>query len=115
MESASRLRSLAACAGEISADRLAPEATALAERFAEGRFHVACLGQFKRGKSTLLNALVGESVLPTGVVPMTSAATVLRAGLTLAVRVHFQNGSSADIPAGRSSYSAPIPRFLARS
>jgi hypothetical protein len=29
----------------------------LGSRFAEGRFHLAVLGQFKRGKSTLFNAL----------------------------------------------------------
>lgn len=29
----------------------------LNSRYAEGRFHLAILGQFKRGKSTLLNAL----------------------------------------------------------
>ena len=32
--------------------------TTLRERLAEGRFHLAVLGQFKRGKSTLLNALL---------------------------------------------------------
>lgn len=31
----------------------------LADRYSEGRFHPAVLGQFKRGKSTLLNALTG--------------------------------------------------------
>ena len=30
----------------------------------EGRFYVACVGQFKRGKSSLLNALAGSAVLP---------------------------------------------------
>jgi ribosome biogenesis GTPase A len=29
---------------------------------------VACVGQFKRVKSTLINALVGQSVLSVGVV-----------------------------------------------
>ena len=47
---------------------------------AAGRFYVACVGQFKRGKSTLLNALVGEPVLPTGVVPVTAVVTVVRHG-----------------------------------
>ncbi len=58
--------------------RVAEEAERLAERVAEGRFHVACVGQFKRGKSTLLNALLGEEVLPAGVVPVTAVPTVLR-------------------------------------
>jgi ribosome biogenesis GTPase A len=40
-------------------------------------FQVAALGQFKRGKSTLLNALLGIPVLPTGVIPVTAVATFL--------------------------------------
>lgn len=52
----------------------------LADRVAEGRFHLAVLGQFKRGKSTLLNALVGEDILPVGVVPLTAAPTFIEYG-----------------------------------
>jgi hypothetical protein len=48
---------------------------------------VACIGQFKRGKSTLLNALVGDPILPTGVVPVTSVVTVVRYGDRRAARV----------------------------
>jgi len=69
------------------------EAEALRERLLEGRFFVACVGQFKRGKSTLLNALVGAAVLPTGVVPVTSIVTVVRYGAALEVRVHFAGRS----------------------
>ncbi len=45
----------------------------LNHRLCEGRFHLAVLGQFKRGKSTLLNALTGEPILPVGIVPLTAA------------------------------------------
>jgi GTPase Era involved in 16S rRNA processing len=67
----------------------------LQERLDEERFHLAVLGQFKRGKSTLLNALLGEPLLPTGVVPLTSIPTFLRAGKTRAVRVFFRDGRQA--------------------
>ena len=40
---------------------------ALRTRLEEGRFHLAVLGQFKRGKSTFLNAFLGEALLPTSV------------------------------------------------
>jgi ribosome biogenesis GTPase A len=49
-------------------------------RLAEDRFNLAVVGQFKRGKSTLLNAMVGRDVLPAGVLPLTSAITSLRYG-----------------------------------
>ncbi|HKB24810.1 MAG TPA: dynamin family protein [Methylomirabilota bacterium] len=85
-----RLAVLARLATEAGARELAAEAGALAGRLGEGRFYVVCVGQFKRGKSTLLNALVGEPVLPTGVVPVTSVVTVVRHGPRLAACVRFK-------------------------
>jgi hypothetical protein len=91
------LRDLARLASEAGAPRIASEAMAVSERIAEGRFYVACVGQFKRGKSSLLNALAGSAVLPVGVLPVTSVATVLRWGEHLAARVRFSGGSWRDI------------------
>lgn len=80
-------------------DKLGPEFTAdqqkiktLLERFSEERFHLAVLGQFKRGKSTLLNALLGEELLPTSVVPLTAIPTFILWGPELRARVLYQNG-----------------------
>ncbi|VBB09764.1 Hypothetical protein LUCI_5062 [Lucifera butyrica] len=49
-------------------------------KLAEDRFTLAMLGQFKRGKSSLMNAIIGRELLPTGVLPLTSAITVLKYG-----------------------------------
>ena len=49
-------------------------------KLAEDRFTLAVLGQFNRGKSSLMNAIMGRQILPTGVLPLTSAITVLRFG-----------------------------------
>jgi predicted GTPase len=48
--------------------------------FLRKRFTLAVVGQFKRGKSSLMNAIMGRDILPTGVLPLTSAITVLRYG-----------------------------------
>lgn len=64
---------------------------ALQERLAMERFHLAVLGQFKRGKSTLLNALIGEEILPTSVVPLTAVPTFLLWGPDVRARVTFLN------------------------
>lgn len=90
-----RLRALGDLAEQLRAPGVAREAMEIATRVAEGRFYVACVGQFKRGKSTLLNALIGEPVLPTGVVPVTSAITVLRHG-PRGARVAFQDGRTEE-------------------
>jgi GTP-binding protein EngB required for normal cell division len=93
------LLSLLDVAKELESQRIERDARALAERVADRRFFVACLGQFKRGKSSLLNALVGTSVLPTGVVPVTAIVTILRYGPILHAEVHFENGSHQQVPA----------------
>jgi len=63
----------------------------LKDRLEQGRFHLAVLGQFKRGKSTLLNALLGEAVLPTAVIPVTTIPTFVRSGQLLKARIYFQD------------------------
>lgn len=88
-----QLRRLMDIASELGNGRLRADAAAVAERVAEGRFYVACIGQFKRGKSTLLNALVGREVLPAGIVPVTAVPTVLRHDAGLGIAVRFTNGS----------------------
>lgn len=49
-------------------------------KLAEDRFTLAVLGQFKRGKSSLMNSIIGRDLLPTGVLPLTSVVTILRFG-----------------------------------
>jgi GTP-binding protein EngB required for normal cell division len=49
----------------------------LVVQLAEDRFNLAVVGQFKRGKSTLMNAVIGRDLLPTGLLPLTSAITTL--------------------------------------
>jgi len=93
VDGASRLLRLAQLAEELSSEPVAEEARELAERISEGRFYVACVGQFKRGKSTLLNALVGYEVVPTGFVPVTAVPTVIRFGEQLHARVRMHDGS----------------------
>ena len=96
-DGASRLLRLADLAHELGSEPVAEEARDLAARVAEGRFYVACVGQFKRGKSTLLNALVGHDVVPTGFVPVTAVPTVIRFGDVLHARVRMQDGSWHDV------------------
>ncbi|MEJ2157665.1 MAG: dynamin family protein [Desulfobacteraceae bacterium] len=83
----------------------------LASRYSEGRFHLAVLGQFKRGKSTLLNALTGEPILPVGVVPLTAAPTFLQYGKAPKISVQLNGGRPADEFTGVST--AERSAFLA--
>ena len=86
-----RFRRLCEELGEGFLDSLT-RAAELQERLSAEQFHLAVLGQFKRGKSTLINALLGEPLLPTGIVPLTSIPTFLFGGGTRNVRVFFHDG-----------------------
>ncbi len=98
-------------------DRHGRQLSNLHRRLSEGRFHLAVLGQFKRGKSTLLNALVGEAVLPVGVVPLTAAPTFLQFGSTPQVRIRYLDGRRQEEFSGASTPErcAYLARFVAEA
>jgi predicted GTPase len=60
-------------------------------RLATERFQLAVLGQFKRGKSMLLNALLRGDVLPVGVVPVTAIPTFLESGVIPRICVTYSS------------------------
>ncbi len=56
--------------------RLQEEETAkLADRLEKKKITIAVIGQFKRGKTTLINTILGRPILPVGIVPITAAIT----------------------------------------
>ena len=70
------------------------------DRLLDSRFRLMVLGEFKRGKSTLVNALLGASVLPTRVAPCTGMITVVRHGPTPSARL---------LPAEPGAEPVPVP------
>ena len=66
------------------------ELQSLQDRLVSGQFRLAVLGQFKRGKSTLLNALLGDKLLPTDILPVTAIPTFIGAAESLDVQVDFE-------------------------
>jgi small GTP-binding protein len=74
-----------------------PNLQRLIDKLRTNRFNLVVMGAFKRGKSTLINALLGEAVLPTAIVPLTSVVTILGYGEKLDIQVHFHNGQSRRI------------------
>ncbi len=63
----------------------------LQTRLQNERFHLAILGQFKRGKSTFLNALLGDDLLPTAVVPLTAIPTFIEYGNEFEIIIEFSS------------------------
>jgi len=72
--------------------------TALRERLRAARLRVLVVGEAKRGKSTLVNALLGREVLPTGMTPLTAVPTTVTHGTGEAMVVAFADGRAAHCP-----------------
>lgn len=58
---------------------------------------IAIMGEFSAGKSTFVNALLGQTVAPMGVLPTTSTINVFRRGTTGGARVHYRDGRIATL------------------
>jgi GTPase Era involved in 16S rRNA processing len=69
-------------------------------RVAQGHARVLVLGEAKRGKSTLVNALFGQPLLPTGALPLTSVTTVVAVGAAAEAEVRYRDGDRAGIALG---------------
>ncbi|MDI6897204.1 dynamin family protein [Methanocella conradii] len=90
-------RELNSLRGLISGEAATQEVDALLEKLDSDSFNLAVLGQFKRGKTTFINALLGDNVLPTAVVPLTSIITAIRYGSAPKTTVIYLDGRSEAI------------------
>lgn len=90
-----RLRDLALEAGnEEDAQALLLEA----DRLRSSTFRVLVVGEFSRGKSTLINAMLGRRLLPARLRPTTSTLLRIRHGRCDAAEVVRDNGSVQPLP-----------------
>lgn len=69
-----------------------PAVAGLQRRLDQDRLRVLVAGEAKRGKSTLINALLGAAVLPTGVLPLTSVTTTVTHAEAPGVEVEYADG-----------------------
>lgn len=81
------------------------ETQKLIDRLENKKITIAVIGQFKRGKTTLINTILGERLLPVGIVPITAAITRIEYAEpeetcdTSMATVYFTNGLSQQVPA----------------
>jgi len=62
------------------------------EKLEHNIFNIVVMGQFKRGKTSLINTLIGDDLLPVAVVPLTSIATIITYGEDTKISVCFNDG-----------------------
>jgi small GTP-binding protein len=93
------LRELADTGRRFGAKSLADRVEkALVQKLEEDRFHLVVVGEFNHGKSTFVNALLGENALPTGVTPTTAAIHHLKYSQTPEATVVYTSGKRDSIP-----------------
>ena len=81
----------------IAQRHLAEEA---ADKLAGLGLYVAVIGEFKRGKTTLINALLGADLLPTGVLPVTAVPGTGALRPAARVTLRLLDGSEVAIDIG---------------
>ncbi len=83
---------------------------------------IALAGTLKAGKSTLVNALVGEDIAPTDATEATRIVTWFRHGPTPKVTANHRGGRRSNVPIGRDAVEGfarrrfdelSLPRFAA--
>ena len=84
----------AAASGKLGLESDSADINLASNNLRQGVFRLLVLGDMKRGKSTFLNALIGENLLPSDVNPCTALLTILRYGSEKKVTVYFNDGKS---------------------
>jgi Dynamin family len=110
LELAEFIRAAMSISGERHDEERQAEARELLASLADDCFQLAVVGQFSRGKSTLMNAMLGHPYLPTGALPMTSVVTTVRFGSRPSA---FVRRASSTVPIETSLDD--LVRFVAQS
>ncbi|MCR5143581.1 MAG: dynamin family protein [Ruminococcus sp.] len=88
------LKELLTLSEEISLTNTAESIRETIEKSADEHFEVAIVGEFKRGKSTLINAMLGQDVLPADVLPATATLNRVTYSEEPYVQVEYKDGHS---------------------
>ena len=102
MEPLRAVERVGAICGRFRIDSLGPQLAACREMLKSGGVvDVAVLGQFKAGKSSFLNGLIGGAFLPVDVLPATAVVTRIGYGPVERAVVHRVSGEALEIPLSR--------------
>lgn len=82
--------------GKLGLQREIERLATTGDNLRQGVFRLMVLGDMKRGKTTFLNALLGQNLLPSDVNPCTALLTVLKYGETEKVTIHYHNDKPAE-------------------
>lgn len=61
-------------------------------------FSVGIMGEFRRGKSTVINALLGQEVVPADIVPCSATLNYVKWDVNKAAEIYFKDGTVQRVP-----------------
>lgn len=82
---------------EAGDERTADKASALVEKCQAGDVYIAFCGHFSAGKSSLINALCGTTLLPSSPIPTSANIVSIRSGDAEA-RIRYRDGRTESVP-----------------
>ena len=110
------IRQLKDTADSLALSTVALSTQEMLQRVETSAFSIAVVGEFKRGKSTLINALLGQDVLPADIAPTTATLNRIKYGIRPQVKVHFKNGQVKDIePSELAQYATKLTQASAKT
>lgn len=98
------LQDMELLANQRKTPHLAAYLKEIKDKLNQDKFNLVVLGEFKRGKTTFINALLGAALLPSAVVPLTSIVTLIQYGDNFKAEVFFLNGDKKEISLSEIAY-----------
>jgi GTPase SAR1 family protein len=92
----------------VLSPNLTEEVTKISRKLESQCFRVAVVGEFSKGKSTLLNALLGEEIQPVRDIPCSGTVTVLKYGPQQRVICKYKDGREEEISPQKYKEKASI-------
>lgn len=96
---------------ELKLDERTRTLKGVSEKMKNRKFSVGIMGEFKRGKSTVINALLGQEIVPADIVPCTATLNYVRWNIEPQAKVRFKDGREKDVPVQElSSYVTKLTK-----
>ncbi len=98
---------------DLLPNTLISEVDKILQKLQSQKFRVVVVGEFSQGKSTLLNALLGEEIQPVREIPCSGTITVLKYGEQKRVVCRYKDDKEVEIPVEKYQSKATISETAA--
>ena len=87
------MNSLSRLCRKLDLQKTADSLNSAKEKLQDSSFLVGIMGEFRRGKSTVINALLGRQIVPSDIVPTSATINYVRWGASPSAEINFKDGT----------------------